>query len=90
MPGARKTPEWFIERRPCPGAKHRDLVALVTYVMQHMATSFVLSQKDEANKWGLDLPTIGKDKLDELLPLRTFDRTRGIVDGGGPDENRER
>lgn len=35
-----KPAEWYIERRPCPGADPRDLLALVTYVQQHLFHQF--------------------------------------------------
>ena len=73
--------DWYIARRPCPGANHEDLVRLVNSVRQHLFHQFAtveafdllgqfLDDGEECDPLELpgDFAAPGQDPLDLGLP----------------------
>ena len=86
QPRSRKTPDWYIEQRPCPGADPSDVYKLVQYVMQDMVTDFALGNTEWAKECGLATPNITDPRLRRPeLPPAILDRLNGLGRMGDDD-----
>lgn len=84
-----RDPDWYIQRRPCPGANQDDLRRLVHFVAVTITTSFVRNHQAEARRQGLGLPDLRDPRWELGVPFPFFDRFGGVVDDDGADPDSE-